>query len=216
MTLQLFFAALLALLSGLAFCFWGYRVFMVMLPVWGFLGGFWLGADFFSLIFGDGFLATTTGWVVGLIVGLIGAILSYAFYAMGILFVAAVLGAGLGSGIMQAFGIGSNVLILSVAIIAAVVAAFLAWRYNLQRYVIIGLTAVLGADLITLAPLLLLGRVPLEEVRAEGSALIPVLGEGYLWIAIFLVLAVAGFIFQARRNPAFFDFGKEDYVQGWS
>ncbi len=215
MSLELLIAALLALVTGLAFCFWGYRVFMVMLPVWGFVAGFWLGAEFFTLIFGQGFLATTTSWVVGLVIGILGAIFSYAFYALGILFVAATIGAGLGSGLMQAFGIDSNVLVISVAIIAGVLAAFLAWRYNLQRYVVEALTAVLGAGLLLLAPLLLLGNVSLDTLRSQGTAIIPLTDQGLVWTLIWLALAVGGFLFQRRRHRLF-TFTKDDYVQGWS
>ena len=63
--------ALFAVLLGVAFCFAGYRFFLVMLPIWGFFAGFWLGAQTTVLLFGDGFLATTTGWVVGFVAGII-------------------------------------------------------------------------------------------------------------------------------------------------
>ena len=39
---QIMIAALLAALLGAAFCFEGYRLLLVMLPVWGFFAGFWL------------------------------------------------------------------------------------------------------------------------------------------------------------------------------
>ena len=42
--LSILFISLFALILGLAFCFAGYRVFLVMLPIWGFFAGFWLGA----------------------------------------------------------------------------------------------------------------------------------------------------------------------------
>ena len=59
--------ALLAALLGAAFLLAGYRFFLVMLPIWGFFGGFWIGAYAISLILGGGFLATTTGLVVGFV-----------------------------------------------------------------------------------------------------------------------------------------------------
>ncbi|RMF03435.1 MAG: hypothetical protein D6768_05895 [Chloroflexi bacterium] len=96
--LSLLFAALFALVLGLAFTFAGYRVFLVMLPIWGFFAGFWLGAEATTLIFGAGFLATTTGWVIGFILGLLGAVLSYMFYALGVALVAAGFGWALGAG----------------------------------------------------------------------------------------------------------------------
>ena len=61
------FAAIL----GIAFCFIGYRFFLVMLPIWGFFAGLYLGATGFSLLIGGGFLATVTGLVVGIVLGII-------------------------------------------------------------------------------------------------------------------------------------------------
>jgi hypothetical protein len=61
---------LFALLLGAALCLAGYRFFLVMLPIWGFFGGFWIGAEATSLLLGGGFLATTTGLVVGLAAGI--------------------------------------------------------------------------------------------------------------------------------------------------
>ena len=55
----------LAALLGLAFCFVGYRFFLVMLPIWGFFAGFWIGAYGTSLLLGTGFLGTTIALVVG-------------------------------------------------------------------------------------------------------------------------------------------------------
>ena len=37
----------------------------MLLPIWGFFAGFWLGAQTITWVLGEGFLATTTGWVVG-------------------------------------------------------------------------------------------------------------------------------------------------------
>lgn len=37
--LSTLFVVLFAVVLGLAFCFAGYRVFLVMLPIWGFFAG---------------------------------------------------------------------------------------------------------------------------------------------------------------------------------
>lgn len=214
MTVQIFFAALFALLLGLAFLFWGYRLFLVMLPIWGFVAGFWLGAEGVGLLLGDGFLATTTGWAVGLILGLLGAIFSYMFYWLGIIFVAGVLGAGLAGGVLRGLGLDSQALLVSATLIGFIIAAFLAWRFNLQRPFIELLTALLGGALVVLAPLLLFGQVSLDAVRLSGSGLPPILGQGALWTGLWLVLTAVGFWFQLRTHAAF-TFGKDDYVQGW-
>ena len=55
--------ALFAVLLGAAFCFAGYRFFLVMLPIWGFFGGFWIGAT--VGIFGAGLLGAVVGRTLG-------------------------------------------------------------------------------------------------------------------------------------------------------
>ena len=72
-------AGLIGILFGLAVCFVGYRLFLVLLPIWGFVFGLVLGAQTIQALFGEAFLATVTSWVVGFIVGGIFAVLSYLF-----------------------------------------------------------------------------------------------------------------------------------------
>lgn len=88
-------AALLVALMGAVVLLFGYREFRIMLHIWGFFAGFWSGALVMTALFGDGFLATTTGWVVGFIASLVFAVLSYLFYTLAIAILAAVLGADL-------------------------------------------------------------------------------------------------------------------------
>ena len=76
-TLEGLLLGALAIGIGLAFAFWGFRVFLVLLPIWGFFAGFLLGANGVQYIFGEAFLATATGWVVGFLLGLLFAVLSY-------------------------------------------------------------------------------------------------------------------------------------------
>ena len=99
--LSILFVSLFALILGLAFCFAGYRVFLVMLPIWGFFAGFWLGAEATTLLFGVGLLATTTSWVIGFVVGLLGAVLSYLFFIIGVALVAGGFGWALGGALMM-------------------------------------------------------------------------------------------------------------------
>ncbi len=98
-------AGLIAFLFGLALCFSGYRLFIILLPVWGFFFGLWLGAESLQALFGVGFLATVTSWVVGFIVGAIFAVLSYLFYVFAVALAAGSLGYYLGVGLMEAIGI---------------------------------------------------------------------------------------------------------------
>ncbi len=60
MGFELFCATLIAIILGLVVCFGGYRLFLILLPIWGFFFGFFLGAETVQVIFGIGFLGFET------------------------------------------------------------------------------------------------------------------------------------------------------------
>jgi hypothetical protein len=205
---------LILLLIGLAFTFYGYRLFLVMLPIWGFFAGFWLGANALMLLFGDGFLATTTGWIVGFIVGLIVALLSYLFYFLGVAIVAGIVGYGLGASLMGLFGLTGGLLVFIVGIIFALVTIVLVLALNLQKYVIIVLTALGGGVAAMVAVLVMLNQVSLQALRESGNALQALGDVSQLWVLVALVLAVVGIVWQIKSNRTY-EFKKEYYVQSW-
>ena len=125
-------------------CFAGYRLFLVLLPIWGFFVGFALGAQTIQALLGDAFLGTVTGWVVGFVVAVIFAVLSYLFYLFAVIIIAAGLGYGLGVGIMTTF-IPMGILAWIVGVVLAVVVVVVTLRFNLQKYVIIIATSLAGA-----------------------------------------------------------------------
>jgi hypothetical protein len=206
--------ALFGLLLGVGFCFVGYRLFLVMLPILGFFAGLWLGGYVFTAIFGTGFLSTVTGLVAGIAGGIIGGMLSYLFYQVGVAIVAAAAGAALGSGIMTALGFDPGLVVTIVAIVSALVAVGLTLRLDLQKYAIIALSAVLGADLIVLSALLLIGRITLEQLQGSGNLLRPIIQDSWFWMIAWLALAVAGIVVQIRANRTY-TFKREMYVEGW-
>lgn len=205
--------ALFALVIGALFLMWGYRVFLVMLPIWGFFAGFWVGAQTIGLLLGGGFLATTTGWVVGFIVGLLFALFSYLFYMFGVALVAGAVGFALVTGFMALFGMDGGFLVFMLGLVGGIIAAILTISLNLQKYVIIALTAVGGSNAVLLSALLLFGQVSIDDLSGAGNSIRPILQDSWFWGLVWLALAIVGFIFQIRTNRNFW-FGKEVYVEG--
>jgi hypothetical protein len=212
--LSVIFAGLLAILIGAAFCFLGYRLFLVLLPILGFFAGFWLGAEAMSLLFGTGFLASTTGIVVGIIFGLILAVLSYFFYYAGVIIIAAIIGYALGSGLMMAIGFDAGLISALVGIVVAVVVAGAAILFNLQKYVIIILTSLAGANAILLGVLLFLGRVSLDSITISRDTIQPVMQDSWFWALAWVVIAAFGIYIQVRSNGTY-EFDKSQYVGDW-
>lgn len=207
-------AVLFAAVLGLAILLFGYRLFLVMLPIWGFFAGFWLGASAISLLIGQGFLATVTGWVIGFIVGVILAVLSYLFYMLTVALIAAVIGGALASALMTAIGFDPGFLVSVVAILTGIAVAILALVFNLQKYVIILLSSIGGANLIVLAGLLLFGFVTLADLQSGANIIRPVLSQSWLALVAWLALAVVGLVVQVRANRTF-TFTRERYVEAW-
>lgn len=211
---QLLFGALFALLVGAAFSLWGYRIFLVLLPIWGFFAGFWLGAHGITMLFGDGFLATTTGWIVGFVTGLLLALFSYLFYTLGVAVIAGVIGYAIGSGMMAAMGLTAGWVLFIVGVTVAFMVIGLTLFLNLQKYVIITLTALGGANAILLGVLLLFNRVSLTGLRGAGNAIQPVLADSWFWSLAWLLLAAGSIFYQVRSNRLY-RWQKEDYIEGW-
>lgn len=195
--------ALFALGVGVVLLLWGYRTFLFMLPVFGFFAGLWLGAHTIAVLFGAGFLADVTGLVVGLVLGLIVAVLSYLFYGVGIAIVAGMIGYGLGVGLMEAIGLDFWLIAVPVGVVLAILVIIGTFAFNLQKYVIIALTAIAGANALVLSIGLLFGSIAPGEVRLAGNAIRPLVEDGGLWLVVWLVLAIVGVVYQVVTNRVY-------------
>jgi hypothetical protein len=202
MTFELFCIVLIALALGTAIAFNGYRWFIILLPIFGFVFGFGLGAQTMQAIFGQELFATTASWVVGFFTGAIFAVLSYFFYFIGIALFAASIGYGAGVGIMQGlFGFDLEFLTWIVGIAAAVALVFVVFKFNIQKYVIIIGTALAGATLIISSLFFPLGIITLPQL--SKLALFDVLVDKPFWMIIFIVLAAAGIYTQIVTTRTF-------------
>lgn len=189
-------AGLIAMLFGLAVCFVGYRFFIILLPIWGFFFGLVFGAQTMQALFGTGAFATVTSWVVGFFVGGVFAVLSYLFYAVAIAVIAGSFGYAIGSGLVLAITPNLNLTAWVVGIAVAIALIFVTFRFNLQRWVVIIATSVLGAATIAgtiglmFSPAARMVENPIQAVL-KTSPLLAILG---------VVLAVAGIVVQARTS----------------
>ncbi|MGH2616780.1 MAG: DUF4203 domain-containing protein, partial [Thermomicrobiales bacterium] len=188
---------------GLAVCFFGLRFWFILLPVFGAIIGFFVGARVMQDLFGTGFLATTTSWIVGIIVGLAFALLSWFVWYAGAIIMAGAVGASLFSGILHAlFTNPWGAVLFIVALIGAVIFAVGALVLNLPVYIVIVNSALGGASLAIAGLLTLLGNITTVEL-ANGSMVAVVdearfQGAGWLWVLLWIILAVAGIWYQLR------------------
>ena len=196
--LSLACAGLIAFMFGLALCFVGYRFFLVLLPIWGLFFGLWLGAQSMQALFGEAFLATVTSWVVGFIVGAVFAVLAYFFYLVAVAIIAGSLGYFVAVGILLWLNLPMGFLVWLIGIVAAVALAFVTLKFNLQKWVIIIATSVLGASVVIgtfvvmFNPAIALLQNPVKFILSQSWL---------LWITA-LVLVVVGVYVQFRSSQA--------------
>ena len=69
MSLEGIVLGLLAIVVGLAWAFYGLKLFAILLPIWAFFFGLVTGASWGAQLFGAeaGLFATTLSWIIGIV-----------------------------------------------------------------------------------------------------------------------------------------------------
>jgi len=187
----------LLLFLGAMVAFAGYRLFLILLPIYGFFLGLAIGAHSWQALFGEGFLATTTSWAAGFFLGLIFAVLAYLFWVAAVAITAGSLGYGLVAAIFGAFGIDLGPLVWIVAMAVGVAFAIAALVLNLQKVIVIVATSLMGSSAIIIT-FLLLGSTTPADVAESGAKV--VIQDHPLWWIVYAVVAAMGMVFQFRIN----------------
>jgi hypothetical protein len=177
-------AAIVILLGGLLATFAGYRVFRIVLGIYGFV----LGAMLASSTVG----VDQTMWmlVAAVVGGLVGAAILILAYFLGVALVGAGIGAFVAHLLWAAFGRDPHVFIVIVFAIAGALGAL-----SLQRHVIIGATAFGGAWTTLVGALALYnGRAAQAAARPDVWTLYPFdPAPGQRWVTVaWLVLGFIG------------------------
>ena len=194
---------ILALAIGAAVCFAGYKFFLWLLPLFGFVAGFWIGSAALTELFGSGFLVEVTSWVVGVVAGIILAIGSYFFWYIAIIALAGAVGAWLGEGVMSAIGFDAGLLTFLVALAVGVVFVVIAIVLRFPKWAVLGLTALGGAGTAVSGVLLILGTITTADIQDGPFSAAWNADPVPLWAIITLVVAVAGFLAQDRSTKDF-------------
>ena len=198
-TLEGLLLGALAVGIGLAFAFWGFRVFLILLPIWGFFAGFLLGASGIEYIFGDAFLATATGWVVGFLLGLLFAVLSYLYYWVAVILLGGALGYQLTIGLLQWIGFDADGIIAFIlAILGGAIFAVGFFLLRMPAVLVIVASAITGAGATVAGIAIGLGIIDYQELSGGIFGVYAVSDMGWLGIIAAIVIAFAGAIYQTR------------------
>lgn len=178
-------AALVLLLGGIVSCFFGYRLFRIVLAIFGFIIGALTASAFLPMSNTWGMLATA------LVGGLIGAGVLFAAYFMGVALVGAGLGALAANVLFAATGQDPHFLVLVLMTLLGAAAAM-----YLQRYFIIVGTAFGGAWTLIVGAAALFGDTAALAAAAANDVWVayplnPAPGRGWVKLA-WIVLGLIG------------------------
>jgi hypothetical protein len=181
-------AAIILVLGGLLACFAGYRLFRIVLAIYGFILGALLASSFMGT---DQTLWMILTWILG---GIVGALILLVAYFAGV----ALLGAGIGAAashmIWASFQSEPGIIAVILFSVAGALAAL-----ALQRYVIIIATSFGGAQTALIGAAALVGESAAAQAATRAVYRVyPLdpLPNTYWDATIALALGIAGLIVQ--------------------
>ena len=197
--------ALVLFVVGVALLFAGYRLFRLLIPIWGFIVGFDVAVAVGRTVLHAQPLSTLTGWILAIVVGLLFAALAYAYYYVSVVVLGASVGFVLGETIATtALSLSGNSVLIA-GIIGAVMLAIIVIALDLPKALIVVLTALGGATAAVAGVLLILGRISLSTVQAGATGSAANVIRSSWWLSLLtLALALVGILVQAgrlRRSP---------------
>jgi hypothetical protein len=187
---------LLAIGIGLAWAFYGLKLFTILLPLWAFFFGLVAGAQWGTDVFGQGFFATVLSWGIGLVFGIVLAAISFFWYYAAIVIVGGAVGYALGVGFFEWLGLGDGVLVVIVGLILGALFAIATFALGVPIWLVMAFSAFSGAAAVVNGVLIFLGQIKLEQLNDGifGS----LLANGAIGIVSFLVLGAVALFWQIR------------------
>ncbi len=190
--------ALLASGIGLGLLFFGYRLAKVFITIWAFFAGFSLAAAGVADATNQAFLGTTLGFVIGLAVGLVFALLAYFFYSLAVVLLGANLGYIIGTSFMGLFGLEKGFVTVTIGIVIGVIFALLTISLNAAKYLLIVLTSMAGSTILVGGALLLLNQIELGSFDYSTAKI--TIDNSWFWNLTSFGLLIIGVISQTVAN----------------
>jgi hypothetical protein len=207
-----FVIAIVAALVGLAFCFGGFRFFLLLLPLWGFVVGFNVGTDAVSAIFGDKTFATVLSWVVGFVLALGFAVFSYLWYWLAVALLGGSVGYVLGASAWGLIGNEHGFVAFAIGLVCAVALAIAVLALNVPKLLVIVLSGLGGAAAILTGWFVLTGAIPTDNIH--WTTVGREITESWIWLIVWGVIAAAGILAQLRAptiGPDSYELSKTSY-----
>jgi len=197
MSLESIVIGLLAIGIGLAWAFYGLKLFTILLPLWAFFFGLVAGAQWGQDVFGqNGIFTTVLSWGIGLVFGVVLAAISFFWYYAAIVILGGAVGYALGIGFFEWLNLGTGFIAIVIALIVGAIFAVGTFVLGVPVVLVMVFSAFSGAAAVVNGVLILLGQIKLDTLDTGifGS----LLTNGVVGIVAFLVLGAVALYWQIR------------------
>jgi hypothetical protein len=189
---------IIAVLIGALLCFRGYVTMRVIISLFGAFVGFLLGAGLVAGVTDSGFGQLALSWLVGIVGAVLFGVLAYFSYQIAVVIGMAGIGFAIGTTVMAAVGVGSQVAIVVVGLLAGALLAVIAIATDLPAVILVVLTALAGASVTVAGVMLIAGTIGINRLTAEGVG--AEMSRGWWWYVLYGGLALLGIIAQLRSR----------------
>jgi hypothetical protein len=189
---------IIAVLIGALLCFRGYVTMRVIISLFGAFVGFLLGTGLVAGVTDSGFGQLALSWLVGIVGAVLFGVLAYFSYQIAVVIGMAGIGFAIGTTVMAAVGVGSQVAIVVVGLLAGALLAVIAIATDLPAVILVVLTALAGASVTVAGVMLIAGTIGINRLTAEGVG--AEMSRGWWWYVLYGGLALLGIIAQLRSR----------------
>lgn len=189
---------IIAVLIGALLCFRGYVTMRLIISLFGAFVGFLLGAGLVAGVTDSGFGQLALSWLVGIVGAVLFGVLAYFSYQIAVVIGMAGIGFAIGTTVMAAVGVGSQVAIVVVGLLAGALLAVIAIATDLPAVILVVLTALAGASVTVAGVMLIAGTIGINRLTAEGVG--AEMSRGWWWYVLYGGLALLGIIAQLRSR----------------
>jgi hypothetical protein len=207
--------ALIAMGLGALWCFFGWRFFLLLLPIWGLFVGFNVGTEAVAAIFGQGTFATLTSWAVGLVLAVVFAVLAWFWWYFAVALLAGSVGFALGQAAWGIIGSETGLIAFALGLVLAVVFAIGVLALNVPRLLVIVLSGLGGSAAILAGWFILTGAIPSDSIRwvLVGHEI----ASSWFYLIVWAVIAGAGMLAQLKTpefGPTQYEYSRTTYRYG--
>lgn len=156
---------IVAIVVGALIAAYGARGFYLLLPLFGFVVGFLIGAQIITALIGDGVFATVLSWAAGLVVAVMFAALAGLWWWAAVVILFGVVGFDIGSGVLIALGVDPGLVTWLAGIVLAIVFAVAAIVADAPTLLVALVTGFGGAAYVVAGLFLVFGQITTDALK---------------------------------------------------